>query len=215
MENSEMKKALQYLLEEEANDTEILNGLAGLHINDVPHRDLMDIARRKLKREIHAWAQSVADKHMTTHWRYRKGDGVKKQYGKVCVRVKMREWTIYVEWYEQSYYLKNGEPRPHSKTYTLPPSTGKSTRVRMPMSKFSKAWDWEKKSIEEAENEFARIRRCANYLKEIDGALSGVYQLLEMQTVPEYGDIDPELLENSEDYDQDYDHDHAEEYAHE
>lgn len=136
----------------------------------VDWRALIDIARRRLRHELGAWAQRVLNEFYITHWKYRQGDGVEKQYAHYQVRVTNRDWTIYIQWY-RVINTRNGQMRAE---FLSVPRTG----FRMRNNQFPLAKAWEKSAIMQAEDELMKIRKCAARLEAMRLDISALKQVL-------------------------------------
>lgn len=176
--------------EQEEADTFFLQSLGDAQVNDVDWQVLADVARRRMRKALQDWAKRVADEFWVTHWKHRLGDGVPKEFGEYSVRVLMREWTVYIHWYRLEVKGKKGK---HQRRAVSLPPPGKG--YRMNRSQFGQAKDWEIEAIVKAEDEFAKIRKCAERLENIRLEVSGFRQMMLGEKDPGLrlqGEIPPE-----------------------
>lgn len=176
--------------EQEEADTFFLQSLGDAQVNEVDWQVLSDISRRRMRKALLDWAQRVADEFWLTHWKHRLADGVPKEFGKYSVRVSVREWTVYIQWYRLEVNGKKENPR--RRAHMLPPP-GKG--YRMNKAQFSQAKPWELEAAMKAEDEFMKIRKCAERLENIRLEYSGFRQMMLGEKDPELrlkGDVPPE-----------------------
>ena len=128
-----------------------------------------------MKEHLREWADRVANEFWVTHYRHRHGEGVPKSVGVYGVRIVEWGWTISIRWYKQSIWGTKEYYRVTSKALKSP----EKGKLRMSMSQFSKAQDWELEAIQKAEDEFEKIRRCAAHLKGIRTGALGFKQLVD------------------------------------
>ncbi len=148
----------------------------------------LHVSRKRMKHFLYEWASSVANDFWVTHYRHYHGEGVPKEFGEYGVRVIERGWTINIRWYRQTI---KGKKEKHVITSSglKAPAKGK---LRMNMNQFAKAKDWEIEAINKAEDEFAKIRRCAEHLEAIRAAVSGLKQIIGLNNGADEPDGDPE-----------------------
>jgi len=151
--------------EEEENST-IWEIIREKPVLDLDWDPLMHVARKRMKAYLQQWGQRVADEFWQVHWGRRKGEGVPEEYGSFACRIQERGWTIYVQWYRLE--ARGTKERHVRKMISLPtPKVG----YRMKMSEFAKAKPWEMEAIVKAENEFEKVRKCAERLEKIRHAV--------------------------------------------
>jgi hypothetical protein len=167
------KQELQ-LREENEGDSWLWASIQEKKFEEVDWATCLHVSRKRMKRFLYEWASKVANEFWVTHYRHYHGEGVPKEFGEYGVRVVERGWTVYIRWYRQSI---KGKKDSHVITSVGLKSPEKG-RLRMNMNQFTKAKDWELEAIKKAEDEFAKIRRCAEHLETIRVAVSGFKQLV-------------------------------------
>lgn len=187
MQRIEPLKRNLKLDQEIAEEREVLKKIrASGDVSDLKSSDLMFLARRRARRELLARAQRVADRFWEIHFQHRNGDGVEREFGGYGVRVTERAWTVSIEWTFSKGRGKNLPPRTeHIHLY--------AGATRLSRVQLRKAKDWELEAILEAENEFEKIRRCAEQLKVITRMYLGYSQILEKNADDEERDIAVEV----------------------
>lgn len=155
-------------------DTRLWASIQEKPLHEIDWAACLHVSRKRLKDFLYEWAESVANEFWVTHYRHYHGEGVPKEFGEYGVRVIERTWTINIRWYRQTI---KGKKENHVITSTglKAPAKGK---LRMNMNQFAKAKDWEMEAIKKAEDEFAKIRRCAEHLEAMRAAVSGIKQIV-------------------------------------
>lgn len=179
------KEELQ-LREEREGDIWLWESIREKGFDELDWMTGLHVSRKRMKQFLYEWADRVANEFWVTHYRHYHGEGVKKEFGQYGVRVIERSWTIYIRWYRQTIRGKKANHVINS-IGLKNPERGK---LRMSMSQFSKAHDWELEAIKKAEDEFAKIRRCAQHLEAIRIATSGFRQLAAAADQPDGDEVE-------------------------
>lgn len=178
-EAGKSKKAVQF--EEENEDCQVAWEFARIDedFTKVCALTLLFLSRKLMKRMLYCWAKNIADDFWKVHKQHERGDGVTKEYGGYGVRIIEQGWTVTIQWYHSTGRGKGRKPT----IVSMRAPDGKSHR--MAISRFARAKDWELVAINEAENEFEKIRRCSEHLKAMIGPYRGLKQIIEEKWMEE------------------------------
>jgi len=188
MEKKRISKQDLQLREDREADALLWASIQERPIHEVDWSTGLHVSRKRLKDFLYEWASSVANEYWVTHYRHYHGEGVPKEFGEYGVRVIERTWTINIRWYRQTIKGKKENPLITSSGLKAP-AKGK---YRMNMNQFAKAKDWEIEAIKKAEEEFAKIRRCAEHLEAMRAAVSGIKQIVGLNNSLDEPDEEPE-----------------------
>lgn len=186
MEKKKISKQDLQLREDREADGLLWASIQERPLNEVDWSTGLHISRKRLKDFLFAWASAVANEYWETHYRHVHGEGVPKECGEYRVRIIERTWTINIRWYRQTI---RGKKENHIITSVGLTSPAKG-KYRMNMNQFAKAKDWELEAVKKAEDEFAKIRRCAEHLETMRAAVSGIKQIIGVNNILDEPDED-------------------------